>query len=73
MSLIFDRRGVNFAQMKYSRTEEMFERALRILERENGEDHISLVPCIDNLAQVLQADSKYKEAEKQLRRVSLAR
>jgi len=45
--------------MKYARTAELLERSLRILEREHGEQDLKLLPKIEELANVLQADSKY--------------
>ena len=51
-----------------TRAAELLGRSLRILEREHGEQDPKLIPAIEEVAQVLQADSKYPEAEKYLRR-----
>src|SRR5260370_24703790 len=52
---ITDLARVNFAQMKYGRASELYERSLRIMEREYCDQEPKLVAAIDAAHQVLQA------------------
>ena len=48
---------VNFSQMKFARAEELYERSLRIMEREYGDNDAKVIPFVEAVALAYESDS----------------
>jgi tetratricopeptide (TPR) repeat protein len=55
---------VNYAQGKYTEAEELYARAISILEQKLGKHHPDVASIFNRLANVHQAQGRYEEAEK---------
>jgi tetratricopeptide (TPR) repeat protein len=51
------------AQKRFAEAEELYNRALAIVESEHGRQHPDSAVCLSNLAGLLQFEQKYPEAE----------
>jgi tetratricopeptide (TPR) repeat protein len=62
-----------FETARYSAAEPLFRRAIPILEKVKGRDHLSTARTLSNLAKVYRKQGKYLESKKLLERVVLIR